>query len=214
MELIKNILSLSCDFGITAEDSNITDKPRKGKPTCIIGFGHYGNPDFRFDLALTYGNPENFLQVKKFDSANATVVGRGLFEKAHKISVLLKFQRSDQVRTVIIISDKKNRAVISDDVQGFDLDPSKKNSHDTRFELRFTVANHELPLYGTGFAVSEPGSDDDGVAFFLSKKKLIVMIDEAIRKAQKLRGNRRLVTALNEILAENGLNAKEENHEF
>ncbi len=213
MKILFNISSIEFDFAVDAEDCSITNK-NQGKKFHTFGLGHYASPDWSFDIALTYGISENFLQAKCFAGGNVAIIGRGIFEATHRISVLIKYTQADAARFVIILKDKAGRPVLQDSAIGFDINPDAKNSHGTRLEMRFTAANYKLHLFGSGFAVSDPGEDDAGVAFFLSKKRSIQILDEAIRKAQRLRGNRKIVTALKDMLLENGLESSEVGYEF
>lgn len=213
MKPLYNLGVIEVDFAIEAEDSSITNK-KICKNVHTFGLGYYASPDWRFDIAFTYGNAENFLQAKCFENGNTAIMGRGIFEKAHKISVLIKYIQAHEARFVIILKDKTGGPVFQDRAIGFDINPFEKNSHGTRFEMRFTAANHKQHKFGTGFAVSEPGEDDSGVAFFLPKKRSIIILDEAIRKAQRLHGNRNIVTALKNVLFESGLETSEVNHDF
>lgn len=199
MEILKSLESFKFYLGMEAENTEITAKKTTQK-TATYGIGAYGNEDWQYEIAITYGNAENFLSVKTFGNGEAAVIGRGIFEEVKKISMMIALKESQYAHFIVIPRRKNGRPVVPDNGIAFSINPETDNQHGVRFELRFTAANHVESRYATGFAVSEPGERDDGVAVFLTKRKAVILVDEIIRKAQKLRGNRKMVTAIKDIL--------------
>ena len=209
MKILKKLSEFSITLGVNAANSDITSK-KPVKEVSTFGIGEFGNPDWNYEISITYGSAENFLHVKTFGSKKADVVGRGCFENVQYVSFMICLIESHRARFVVIPLKRNRDPALSDGGIAFDINPEEENQHGVRFELRFTAVNHASNIYGTGFAVSEPGEPDDGVAVFFLNRKYIITIDEVIRKAQRLRGNRKIVTALKEYLLNS---SKEETYE-
>lgn len=209
MIILKTLDTFVATLRVDAENSDITAK-KPEKKVSIYGIGAYGSPDWNYEISITYGSAENFLHVKTFGSKNVDVVGRGCFENVQFVSFMITLTESHCARFIVIPLKQNKDPALPDGGIAFDINPEEENQHGTRFELRFTAVNHTIHRYGTGFAVSEPGEPDDGVAVFFEDRKLIITIDEIIRKAQRLRANRKIVTALRDYLLKS---PKEETYE-
>jgi hypothetical protein len=200
MRILKSLNHLTATIGMEAENTDITNK-KAYKKVSTFGLGEFGNHDWQYELTITYGSADNFLHVKTFSGGEAAIIGRGIFDKVQCISFMINFVESHRAQFIVIPMKRNRTPALPDYGVAFEINPEIENQHGARFELRFIAVNNVSRLYGTGFAVSDPGEPDDGVAIFLTKRKAIIMIDEALRKAQRLQGNRKLITTFEHVLS-------------
>lgn len=156
MEILKSLESFKFYLGMEAEDTEITAKKETQK-TATYGIGAYGNEDWQYEIAITYGNAENFLSVKTFGNGEAAVIGRGIFEEVKNISLMIALKESHNAHFIVIPRKKSGRSVIPDNGVAFSINPETDNQHKLMKALGYYKV--DVPtgeVYKTGLKKGQP----------------------------------------------------------
>lgn len=165
----------------------------------------YSTP-WLFIADLWMSTPTDRLIITHSSNGSYKTTGRGRFERASDIKLLMFNDDPVNARFVTLIFDDKGLPILPGGFVGIDINHPNENASSESFEMRFIAANFEEKLYAFGFCSSDAGEPDTGIFIVTNSRKQALLCYDVANAAQRLHGRHQRLKEYLQLITSKGNN--------